>query len=84
MAHELQEVGDLLLGLQAFLISGAAFKEESSWAEWLKAQLALFAAGLPSGKSSGTFYAHLQELKKITKLELGIYSRAEALASAAS
>ena len=70
------------LGLQALLIAGAAFEEEGSWAEWLKVQLSAFAARLPAGKASAGLYAQLQELKKVTKLELGIYSQAEALASA--
>jgi len=47
-------------------------------------QLAEVAIRLPAGESSKAFFAHIQELKKVLKLSLGIHVRAEALASAAN
>jgi tetratricopeptide (TPR) repeat protein len=84
MAPGLLEGTDVAVGLHALLIAGAAFEEEGAWAEWLNEQLAGFASRLPAGKSSANLYSQLQELKKVTKLELGICNRAEALASAAA
>jgi hypothetical protein len=70
--------------LQALLIAGAAFQHNDAWAEWLEKQLAEVATRLPAGKPSKMFLAHLQELKKVLRLNLGIHVRAEALASAAN
>ncbi|HWM89865.1 MAG TPA: hypothetical protein VN493_03790 [Thermoanaerobaculia bacterium] len=83
LAPDLQ-TGTVSLGLEALLTAGAAFEEEVAWAEWLKEQLSAFAASLPAGKASASLYHQLQELKKVTKLDLGIYTKAEALASAAA
>lgn len=70
--------------LQALLIAGAAFQHEDAWAKWLERQLTEVAIRLPAGEPSKVFLEHLQELKKVLKLHLGIHVRAEALASAAN
>jgi hypothetical protein len=70
--------------LQALLIASAAFQNEDAWAEWLGQQLAEVAIRLPAGEPSKMFLEHLQELKKVLKLNLGIHVRAEALALAAN
>jgi hypothetical protein len=84
MAPALIENIDISVGLQALMIAGAAFEEENAWAKWLSEQFFELAARIPAGKSSASLYNQLQELKKVTKLELGICNRAEALASAAA
>jgi hypothetical protein len=70
--------------LHALLIASAAFQREDAWAEWLERQLTATAIHLPTGEPSKVFLEHLQELKKMLKLNLGIHTRAEALASAAN
>jgi hypothetical protein len=70
--------------LQALLIAGAAFQHEDAWAKWLERHLTEVAIRLPAGEPSKVFLEHLQELKKVLKLQLGIHVRAEALASAAN
>jgi hypothetical protein len=50
----------------------------------LERQLTEIAIRLPAGEPSRTLFAHLQELKKVLKLNLGIHVRAEALVSAAN
>jgi hypothetical protein len=82
-APSLQE-GAVYLVVQGLLIASAAFEEEGTWAEWLKEQLSRLARLLPAGKALSQLYHELQQLKKVTKLELGITSRAEVLASAAA
>jgi hypothetical protein len=84
LAPSLQEGASVSLGLQGLLIASAAFEEEGAWAEWLKEQISTLAGLLPAGKASSRLYHELQELKKVTKLDLGITCRAEALASAAA
>jgi len=84
LAPSLQEGATVSLAVQGLLIASAAFEEESAWAEWLREQLSRLAGLLPAGKASRQLYHELQELKKVTKLELGITSQAEALASAAA
>ena len=50
----------------------------------LERQLTEIAIRLPAGEPSRMLFAHLQELKKVLKLNLGIHVRAEALVSAAN
>ncbi len=84
MAHQAHSSSETAKILQALLTAGAAFQREDAWAEWLERQLADVAGRLPGDEPSKTLYAHLQELKKVLKLNLGIHVRAEALASAAN
>ena len=70
--------------VQALLIAGAAFKEESEWAKWIEKQIADVAYRLPAGKKTKDFLLHIQELKKVLNLKMGILSQAEAIASAAT
>ncbi len=70
--------------LHALLIASAAFQHEDKWAEWLEKQFTEAAIRLPAGEPSKIFLEHLQEIKKVLKLNLGIHIRAEALASAAN
>lgn len=70
--------------VQALLIASAAFQKESEWATWLEVQLAEVAYRLPAGERTKEFLSHLQELKKVLNLKMGIHSRAEAIASAAT
>jgi hypothetical protein len=84
MAHRAHSGSETVTILQALLIVGAAFQREDAWAEWLEKQLAEMAIRLPAGEPSKALFAHLQELKKVLKLNLGIHVRAEALASAAN
>ncbi len=69
--------------IQALLIAGAAFQKESEWAMWLEEQLAEVACRLPTGELTKEFLSHIQELKKVLNLKMGIHSRSEAIASAA-
>lgn len=80
-AHSGSDTGKIL---RALVIAGAAFQNEDAWAEWLERQLSEAAIRLPAGEPSKMFLGHLQELKKVLKLNLGIHVRAEALASAAN
>jgi hypothetical protein len=84
MAHRAHTGPETTKILQALLIAGAAFQHEDAWAKWLEIQLTEVANRLPAGEPSKTFLVHLQELKKVLKLNLGIHVRAEALASAAN
>jgi hypothetical protein len=79
--HSRSETVDIL---QALLSAGAAFQGEDAWAKWLERQLTEIAIRLPAGEPSKALFAHLQELKKVLKLNLGIHVRAEALVSAAN
>jgi hypothetical protein len=83
-AHRAQSASEAIQVLQALLIAGAAFQREDAWAEWLEEQLTGMASRLPAGEPSKAFYAHLQELKKVLRLMLGVHIRAEALVSAAN
>jgi hypothetical protein len=83
-AHRAHSGSDTTKVLRALLIAGAAFQHEDAWADWLERQLADLANCLPAGEPSETLFIHLQELKKVLKLTLGIHVRAEALASAAN
>jgi hypothetical protein len=84
IAHRIHSGSETLDLLQALLSAGAAFQREDAWAEWLERQLADLASRLPAGEPSETLFMHLQELKEVLKLTLGIHVRAEALASAAN
>lgn len=70
--------------VETLLRAAAAFEEESACADWLEAQLFGLANRLPEGEMSTLLWQHMQELKKVTRLELGIFRRAEAVASAAA
>jgi hypothetical protein len=83
-AHWAHSGSDATKVLRALLIAGAAFQHEDTWATWLEGQLTEVAIRLPAGEPSRTFLMHLQELKEVLKLTLGIHVRAEALASAAN
>jgi hypothetical protein len=83
-AHWAHSGSDATKVLRALLVAGAAFQHEDAWAKWLEGQLTEVAIRLPAGGSSKTFLMHLQELKEVLKLTLGIHVRAEALASAAN
>jgi hypothetical protein len=82
MSHRARSDSDAVRILRALLIASTAFQNEDEWAEWLEKQLAEVATHLPAGEPSRAFLEHLQELKKVLKLNLGIHVRAEALVSA--
>jgi hypothetical protein len=84
MAHRAHSGSETVDILQPLLSAGAAFQGEDAWAKWLERQLTEIAIRLPAGELSKALFAHLQELKKVLKLNLGIHVRAEALASAAN
>ncbi len=84
MAHRVRSGSETVDILRALLSAGAAFPHEDRWTEWFERQLADMASRLPAGEPSKTLFAHLQELKKVLKLNLGIHVRAEALALAAN
>jgi hypothetical protein len=84
MAHSARSEFDTSRILQALLLASAALQNEAEWAVWLERQLAEVAIRLSAGEVSKTFLAHLQELKKALRLDLGLHIRAEALASAAN
>ena len=83
-AHSAHSKSEIRILFHALLLASAAWQNETEWAEWLGSQLTEMALRLPAGEPSATFFAHLQELKKVLKLDLGIHARAEALASAAN
>lgn len=70
--------------VQALLLASAAYKEESEWTQWLEKQLVDVAYRLPAGEKTKEFLFHMQELKKVLNLKMGITSQAEAIASAAA
>ena len=80
-ANSEYNVGNIV---QALLIAGAAFQKESEWAKWFEKQLAEVAYRLPAGERTKEFLSHIQELKKVLNLKMGIHSQAEAIASAAT
>jgi len=82
LAPSVREGTLVFLAVQGLLIASAAFEEEGAWAERLREQLSRLAGLLPAGKASSELFRELQELKTVTRLELGITSRAEAIASA--
>jgi len=84
MAHRARSAAETASILQALLIAGAAFQDKGAWAAWLEGHLTEVARRLRVGEPSIALYAHIQELKKVLNLSLGIHIRAEALASAAN
>jgi hypothetical protein len=78
-ANSKYNVGNIV---QALLIAGAAFQKEGEWAEWFEKQLAEVAYRLPAGERTKEFLSHIQELKKVLNIKMGILSKAEAIASA--
>ena len=76
--------GEVRTCLNILFIAGAAFEEERTWAKWLEKRLFDLAWRLPSGEVSVALHYQLQQLKRVTKLELGLHRRAEAVASAAA
>jgi hypothetical protein len=84
IAHRVHSNSETVDILQVLLTASAAFQREDAWAEWLERHLTEVASRLPAGEPSETLFIHLQELKKVLKLTLGIHVRAEALASAAN
>ena len=78
-ANSEYNVGNIV---QALLIAAAAFQEESDWAKWLEKQIANVAYRLPAGEKTKEFLSHIQELKKVLNIKMGILSKAEAIASA--
>ena len=82
VAAEIQEETLLWGAVETLLRSAAAFEAENAWAEWLEIQFFELANRLPAGKISELLWHHIQALKKVTRLELGIFRRAEAVASA--
>jgi hypothetical protein len=83
-AHSARVASDTRLIFHILLLASAAWQNEDEWAEWLERELTETALRLPMGEPSEAFFAYLQELKIVLKLELGIHVRAEALASAAN
>jgi hypothetical protein len=83
-AHSARVESHTRLIFHILLLASAAWQNEGEWAEWLERQLTETALRLPAGEPSEAFFAYLQELKTVLKLELGIHVRAEALASAAN
>lgn len=84
ITSRLRDAPCVALGLQCLLVASAAFSEEKEWAEWLEKRLAEFAGQLPTGQPAAFLYGQLLDLRRVTRLELRITCRAEALASAAS
>jgi hypothetical protein len=82
-AHSARSESDTRRIFHALLLASAVWQNEAEWAEWLERRLTETALRLPAGEPLDAFFAYLQELKKVLKLELGIHVRAEALASAA-
>ena len=83
-AHSARSESDTRIIFHTLLLASAAWQNKAEWAEWLERQLTETVFRLPAGEPSEAFFAYLQELKKVLKLELGIHVRAEALASAAN
>lgn len=83
-AQEAQSATQVMAIINALLVAGAAFENETDWAAWLEEQLRKVAENIPQGDMAKAFLQNLEELKKVTNLNLGIHTRAEALASAAT
>jgi hypothetical protein len=69
--------------IQALLVAGAGFTEESNWIQWLESQLTEVAYRLPAGDNIKEFLFYIRELKKVLNLKTGVLAKAEAIASAA-
>ncbi len=83
-AHEAQKASQVFSIINALLIAGTAFKNEVEWSEWLEEMLKSVAISLPQGEAINAFLENIEVLKIITKLELGICIRAEAIALTAT
>ena len=70
--------------IQALLVAGAGFKEESDWMQWLESQLTEVAYRLPTGDNINEFLFYIRELKKGLNLKTGVLAKAEAIACAAT
>lgn len=79
-AQEVKKSSQVFSIINALLIAGAAFENESEWAEWLEEMLRRVAIGVPQDEAVNAFLQNIEELKKIIKLNLGVYARAEAMA----
>jgi len=69
--------------IQALLVAGSGFTEESDWLQWLESQFTEVAYRLPVGDNMKEFLSYIRELKKILSLKTGVLAKAEAIASAA-
>lgn len=83
-AQAAQSAVQVMVIINALLVAGAAFENEADWAAWLEEQLKKVAGNIPQGETAKAFLQSLEELKKVINLHLGIHTRAEALASAAT
>lgn len=83
-AQEAQSAVQVMVIINALLVAGAAFENDADWAAWFEDQLKKVADRIPQGDAAKAFLQNLEELKKVLKLHLGIHTRAEALASAAT
>jgi hypothetical protein len=84
LASELREAQAIGQAVETLVRAAASFEEEAVWAEWLEKQFLELASRVEVGHLSRILLYHIQELKKVTRLELGIFRRAEAVASAAT
>lgn len=84
LAPELEEGQMIAAAVEAVLRAAAAFEDEATWAEWLERQFLALAGRIPPGGPAKTLWSHIRELEKVTRLELGIFRRAEGAALAAA
>jgi hypothetical protein len=84
LAPELEEEQMIAAAVEAVLRAAAAFEDEATWSEWLERQFLALAGRIPPGVPARMLWYHIRQLEKVTRLELGIFRRAEGAASAAA
>jgi AAA domain len=82
LASSVQDAADAGTLFKCLLVAAAAVKDEPEWGDWLKVRCADVGARLPAGRAASVYWHWLQQLKQVTRLQLGIERQAEAVASA--
>ena len=84
LAPKLEDERMVWAAVEILLRSSAAFEDEATWAEWIERQFLALSSRIQAGRPSLILWHHLKALKKVTRLELGMFRRAEGTASAAA
>lgn len=82
LAPSVQDAADAGTIFKCLLVAAAAMQDKPAWADWLKVRCADVARRLPPGSTTNVFWHWLQQLKQVTRLQLGVERQAEAVASA--
>ena len=82
-ASSVRSESDVASIMVVLLIASSAFQNDDTWTKWVENKFAEVAMILSADNLLKVFLRHLQELKKLIKLNKNIISRAEAIASSA-